>query len=49
MLDRAASALGRFEVQGLDTTIPFHADLLKRAAFQDGTAHTRWVEQEMLS
>lgn len=49
MLERAASAIRRFHVEGIDTTIPFHADLLKRSAFIDGTAHTRWVEQEMLS
>jgi acetyl-CoA carboxylase biotin carboxylase subunit len=49
MLDRAASALNRFQVEGIKTTIPFHSDLLQRQAFADGTAHTRWVEQEMLS
>lgn len=48
-LARAGSALGRFAVEGIDTTIPFHIELLRRPEFVDGTAHTRWVEQEMLA
>ncbi len=46
-LARAASALSRFQVDGVDTTIPFHSTLLHAPAFLDGTAHTRWVEQDM--
>ncbi|MGE3626597.1 MAG: acetyl-CoA carboxylase biotin carboxylase subunit, partial [Hyphomicrobiales bacterium] len=49
MLERASSALSRFRVEGIDTTIPFHTELLGHPAFIDGSAHTRWVEQEMLS
>ena len=47
LLAAAASALSRFKVAGVETTIPFHAHLLNCAPFIDGSAHTRWVEQEM--
>jgi acetyl-CoA carboxylase, biotin carboxylase subunit len=46
-LARAATALARFEVAGISTTIPFHVWLLARQEFIDGSAHTGWVEQEM--
>jgi acetyl-CoA carboxylase, biotin carboxylase subunit len=49
MLACANSALARFKVAGIATTIPFHARLLGCPAFIDGSAHTRWVEQEMLA
>jgi len=49
MLKIAASALARFKVAGVETTIPFHTRLLSYPAFVDGSAHTRWVEQEMLA
>jgi acetyl-CoA carboxylase biotin carboxylase subunit len=49
MLIAAASALSRFHVIGVATTIPFHAQLLGCKPFIDGTAHTRWVEEEMLA
>jgi acetyl/propionyl-CoA carboxylase alpha subunit len=47
VLTTSASALARFRVSGVHTTIPFHARLLDSERFIDGTAHTRWVEQEM--
>ena len=49
MLVKAKSALGRFKVAGVATTLPFHTQLIGCAPFIDATAHTRWVEQEMLS
>jgi acetyl-CoA carboxylase biotin carboxylase subunit len=49
VLSAAASALARFQVAGVATTIPFHAQLIDRQPFIDGSAHTRWVEQEMLT
>lgn len=48
MLASAASALARFKVAGVETTVPFHSQLLGYKSFIDATAHTRWVEQEML-
>lgn len=48
-LERAASALARFRVEGIETTIPFHRELLQHSDFVEGSAHTRWVEQEMLA
>ncbi|HWB45605.1 MAG TPA: biotin carboxylase N-terminal domain-containing protein, partial [Hyphomicrobiaceae bacterium] len=47
VLAAAASALARFHVSGIATTIPFHAKLVGCKPFIDGSAHTRWVEQEM--
>lgn len=47
VLIAAASALARFQVSGIATTIPFHAQLVGCEPFIDGSAHTRWVEQEM--
>lgn len=44
-LTTAASALARFRVSGVATTIPFHARLLERKPFIDGSAHTRWVDE----
>jgi acetyl-CoA carboxylase, biotin carboxylase subunit len=49
MLAAASSALSRFKVAGVATTIPFHARLIGYDAFIKATAHTRWVEQEMLA
>jgi acetyl-CoA carboxylase biotin carboxylase subunit len=49
MLATAASALARFKVCGIETTIPFHARLIASAKFVDAAAHTRWVEQELLA
>ena len=47
--ERARAALGRFEVAGLATTIPFHAALLDSPEFAAGEVHTRWVENEFLA
>jgi acetyl-CoA carboxylase biotin carboxylase subunit len=49
MLATAQSALSRFKVAGVSTTLPFHARLICCAPFVEATAHTRWVEQEMLA
>jgi acetyl-CoA carboxylase, biotin carboxylase subunit len=49
MLERAASALARFDVAGISTTIPFHLRLIARQEFIDASAHTGWAEQEMLA
>jgi acetyl-CoA carboxylase biotin carboxylase subunit len=49
MLTAAVSALARFKVAGIETTIPFHARLIASAKFVDASVHTRWVEQEMLA
>ena len=46
-ISAARSALARFEVAGVATTIPFHERLLQRPEFARAEVHTRWVEQEM--
>ena len=46
---KAASALARFDVAGISTTIPFHSRLIARHEIIDASAHTGRVEQEMLA
>lgn len=46
-IDAARSALHRFEVAGVPTTIPFHRDLVSRPEFRRGEVHTRWVENQL--
>ncbi len=46
-IETAASALARFDVSGIATTVPFHADLLRRPEFGRAQIHTRWVEDRM--
>ncbi len=45
-IEAARSALARFAVAGVATTVPFHAELIERPEFVRGEVHTRWVEQE---
>ena len=49
ILAKAAAALARFDVAGICTTIPFHSWLIGRPEFIDASAHTGWVEQEMIA
>jgi acetyl-CoA carboxylase, biotin carboxylase subunit len=46
-IDLARSALTRFQVAGLETTVPFHAWLLQRPEFARAGVHTRWVEENL--
>ena len=46
-IDLGKSALARFQVAGLETTVPFHAWLLQRAEFSRAEVHTRWVEENL--
>ena len=46
-IDLAKSALSRFQVSGLQTTVPFHAWLLRRPEFASAGVHTRWVEENL--
>ncbi|MET9882270.1 biotin carboxylase N-terminal domain-containing protein [Streptomyces sp. NPDC006430] len=53
-LQRAARALGEFEVEGMATAIPFHRAVVADPAFApvDGTpftVHTRWIETEFVN
>jgi len=43
----ASSALARFEVAGVATTVDFHADLVRRSEFARAEIHTRWVEEQV--
>lgn len=44
-IETAKSALARFQVAGLATTVPFHAHLLHQPEFARAEVHTRWVEE----
>jgi len=44
-IETAKSALARFHVSGLATTVPFHAQLLQQPEFKRAEIHTRWVEE----
>jgi acetyl-CoA carboxylase biotin carboxylase subunit len=46
-IETAASALARFDVSGIATTIGFHADLVRRPEFARAEIHTRWVEDQL--
>jgi acetyl-CoA carboxylase, biotin carboxylase subunit len=46
-IDLAKSALSRFQVSGLQTTVPFHAWLLRQPEFASVGVHTRWVEENL--
>jgi len=47
-IEAARHALRCFEVAGIETTIPFHADLITRAEFERGELHTKWVEDHFI-
>jgi acetyl-CoA carboxylase biotin carboxylase subunit len=46
-MDLGRSALARFQVSGLETTVPFHARLLQQPEFVRAEMHTRWVEENL--
>lgn len=46
---RARSALAAFHVEGLPTTIPFHARLLADERLLENETDTKWVEREYLA
>jgi acetyl-CoA carboxylase biotin carboxylase subunit len=43
-IETAKSALARFQVAGLTTTIPFYDHLLQQPEFARAEVHTRWIE-----
>ncbi|MGD9828180.1 MAG: acetyl/propionyl/methylcrotonyl-CoA carboxylase subunit alpha [Hyphomicrobiaceae bacterium] len=45
---KARAAIRDFHVEGLRTTLDFHATLLGDPDFANGNIHTRWVEQAFL-
>ncbi|MEV8344737.1 acetyl/propionyl/methylcrotonyl-CoA carboxylase subunit alpha [Streptomyces niveus] len=50
-LQRAARALGEFQVEGMATAIPFHRAVVTDPAFTADpfTIHTRWIETEFVN
>ncbi len=47
-IERMQSALEKFSVSGVETTIPFHRFILNSRDFQKGRVHTRWLEETLL-
>ncbi len=48
-IDRMREALGRFVVDGVPTTIPFHRRVLDHDDFRAARVTTRWVEESFLA
>ena len=46
-IESAKSAFARFQIKGLATTAPFHAQLLQQPEYQRAEVHTRWIEEHM--
>jgi acetyl-CoA carboxylase biotin carboxylase subunit len=46
-IETAKSALARFQVDGVTTTVGFHALLLQQPEFARAEIHTRWVEEHL--
>ena len=47
-IEHMQSALERFFVSGLETTIPFHRFILNHEDFRKGKINTRWLEETLL-
>jgi acetyl-CoA carboxylase biotin carboxylase subunit len=47
-IDLMSRALAKTTVEGLQTTIEFHLDVLAHPRFRSGPVTTRWVEEEFL-
>jgi len=45
-IDRALRALREFKIVGVQTTIPFHIQLLGHPRFRSGRIHTKFVDEE---
>lgn len=48
-VELAKSALGRFKVSGVNTTVPFHGQIVQQPEFERAQIHTRWVEEKFLA
>ena len=44
-LERSATALDEFDVEGVSTTIGFQRSMIDHPDFIDGRVHTRWIEE----
>jgi acetyl-CoA carboxylase biotin carboxylase subunit len=47
-IDTMRAALDALLVEGVQTTVPFHRDVLRHDEFRSGRATTRWVEDQLL-
>ncbi len=46
-IETAKLALAQFQVAGLKTTVPFHAELVSKPEFSRAEIHTRWIEENL--
>ena len=46
-VQRSATALAAFEIEGIATNLPFLRELIASSAFGAGEFHTRWVEDHL--
>ena len=46
-LERSATALAEFVVEGVSTTIGFQRSMIDHPDFIDGRVHTRWIEERI--
>ena len=46
-LARGARALDEFVIEGINTTIPFHKELVRNEVFQSGEVYTDFIERNM--
>jgi len=46
-LERSRQVLAQFDVEGVDTTIPFFLRLMDNEDFVSGDVHTRWVDDNL--
>ena len=47
-IERMRAALQGFRIEGIPSTLPFHAEVLNEPAFAEGRVTTRWVEESFL-
>jgi acetyl-CoA carboxylase biotin carboxylase subunit len=45
-IEAAKFALAQFQVSGIKTTVPFHAELVNHPDYTGAEVHTRWIEEK---
>lgn len=45
-IEAARFALAQFQVSGIKTTVPFHAELVNHPEYNRAEVHTRWIEEK---
>jgi acetyl-CoA carboxylase biotin carboxylase subunit len=45
---RMQEALSSFVIKGVDTSIPFHQQILENSEYREGRINTKWIEDVLL-